>query len=433
MDSEHNFNEIARVREWRILMTGDDELDSEVEELVTSFYKHLTVEKGLSEKTASGHVAEIEFFAMYLTGYGQGTLPEVTGMDIENYLGDWYIRKVASSRSDLLQIPISFKKFYRFLHEKGYLGEEELEDILGAFKNPGRYVRRFDAYLELDPDSDTWNEDYVRWSFEGLDEVVVDGHQPFDVNSGISQAVSEGSLESGKTSLPDDFQTFLRYIVSNNGMKLTTANSFIRRKDLFTLNKLMGSPEDLKGSANQPDSRTIHLFYNLAKTLNLVVVNEKNRLEVTPRIAIFMNLPPEEQFIILFDAFWNGTEWGRLLPPQDCVKWVQASRDVIAAHLAACEPGRRYHFVEETRRISMKIGGIDDIHEAYPPISFLAVNIFVDRIVPALKLFGILDFGYTRERTEYAINHGWGIEWFSITPLGGKILGGVHADASTLE
>jgi hypothetical protein len=81
----------------------------------------------------------------------------------------------------------------------------------------------------------------------------------------------------------------------------------------------------------------------------------------------------------------------------------------------------------------MKIGGIDDIHEAYPPISFLAVNIFVDRIVPALKLFGILDFGYTRERTEYAINHGWGIEWFSITPLGGKILGGVHADASTLE
>jgi site-specific recombinase XerD len=50
-------------------MTGDDELDSEVEELVTSFYKYLTVEKGLSEKTVSGHVDEIEFFAMYLTGY----------------------------------------------------------------------------------------------------------------------------------------------------------------------------------------------------------------------------------------------------------------------------------------------------------------------------------------------------------------------------
>ena len=420
-------------------MTGDDEPDSEVEELITSFYKHLTVEKGLSEKTASGHVAEIEFFAMYLTGYRQGTLPEVTGMDIEDYLGDWYIRKVASSRSDLRQIPVSFKKFYRFLHEKGYLGEKELEDILGAFKNPGRYVRRFDAYLELDPDSDTWNEDYERWSFEGLDEVVmdrvVDGHQPFDVNSRVSRAVSGADLKSGKTSLPDDFRTFLRYIVSNNGMKLTTANSFISRKDIFALNKLMESPEDLKGSANQPDSRTIHLFYNLAKTLNLVVVNEKNRMEVTSRIEIFMNLPPEERFIRLFDAFWNGTGWGRLLPPQDCVshKWVQASRDVIAAHLAACEPGRRYHFAEETRKISMKIGGIGDIHEVYPPISFLSINIFAERIMPALELFGLLDFGYTREREEYAIKRGWGIEWFSITPLGEQILGGVHADASTLE
>jgi hypothetical protein len=359
-------------------------------------------------------------------------------MDIEAYLGDWYIRKVASSRSDLLQIPVSFKKFYRFLHERGHLEAEELEDILDAFKNPAKYIRRLDAYLELDPDSDTWDEDYERWFFEGLDGAVMDGvadePQPFDVNSGISQAVSEADLESGKTSLPDDFQTFLRYIVSNTGMKLTTANSFIRRKDIFALNKLMESPEDLKDSANQPDSRTIHLFYNLAKTLNLVVVNEKNRLEVTPQIEIFINLPPKEQFITLFDAFWNRTEWGRFLPPQDCVgcEWVQASRDVIAAHLAACESGRRYHFVEETRRISRKIGGIDEIPEVYPPINFLSINIFAERIMPALKLFGLLDFGYMKEREEYAINHGWGIEWFSITTLGGKILGGVHADAPTL-
>lgn len=418
-------------------MTGDDEPDNEVEELVTSFYKHLTVEKGLSEKTASRHVDEIKLFAMYLAGYEQGTLPEVTGMDIEDYLGDWYIRKVASSRSDLRRIPVSFKKFYKFLHERGYLEDEELDDILDAFKNPDRYIRRLDAYLELDPDSDTWNEDYERWSFEGLDGAVMEGvadeHQPFDVNLRIGQAVSEADLESGKTSLPDDFRTFMQYIISNNGMKLTTANSFIRRKDLFTLNKLMGGPEDLKGSANQPDSRTIHLFYNLAKTLNLVVVNEKNRLEVTPRIEIFMNLPPKEQFTILFDAFWNHAKWGRLLPPQDCVShdWVHASRDIIAAHLAAYELGRRYRFVEETRRISMKIEGIDEISEAYPPISFLSINIFAERIMPALKSFGLLDFGYTREREEYAIKRGWGIEWFSITPLGEKILGGVHADAST--
>ncbi|MEA1895003.1 MAG: site-specific integrase [Euryarchaeota archaeon] len=412
-------------------MTGYDEPDSEVEELITSFYKHLTVEKGLSEKTASGHVAEIEFFARYLTSYRIGTLPKVTGMDIEDYLGDWYIRKVASSKSDLRQIPVSFKKFYRFFHEKGRLNDEELEDVLDAFKTPDRYIRRFDAYSGLDPYSDTWEEDYERGLFKELDgammDEVVDVHQTFDVNSMVSRAVSEVDIESGKTSLPDDFQTFLRYIISNNGMKLTTANSFIRRKDLFALNKLMESPEGLKGSVNQPDSRTVHLFYNLAKTLNLVVVNEKNGMEATPQIEIFMNLPPKEQFIVLFDAFWNQVEWESLLPPQNCVDSdrVQASRDVIAVHLAACEPDSRCHFDEEAQRISMNIEGVDDISEVYLSINFLVINVFAERIMPALKSFGILDFGYMKEREEYAINHGWGIEWFSMTTLGGKILGAV--------
>ena len=52
--------------------------------------------------------------------------------------------------------------------------------------------------------------------------------------------------------------------------------------------------------------------------------------------------------------------------------------------------------------------------------------------MPALKSFGILDFGYAREREECVIKRGWGIEWFSITPLGGKMLGGLNADAPAL-
>jgi hypothetical protein len=417
-------------------MTGDDELDGEAEELVTSFYKHLTVEKGLNKKTASNHAGEIDLFATYLEGYALGTLMEVTGIDIEGYLGDWYIRKVASSRSDLRQVPASFKKFYKFLHERGHLDDEELEDILDACKNPERYVCRFDAYSELDPYSDTWNDDYERWFFGSLDDGAVeeatDETPPFNVDSVISQAFTEEDI-SGKTSVLDDFQTFLRYIVSNNIMKLTTANSFIRRKDLFALNKLMESPEELKSSANQPDSRTIHLFYNLAKTLDLVVVNEKNRLEVTPRIDVFTNLSPKERFVVLFDALWNLTEWKRLLSSlcYTGFEGVQSPQDVIAAHLAMCEPGRRYNFGEETRRISMKIGGVGEM-ETYLLTNFLAISIFAGQIMPALKLFGLLDFGYEKERKEYAVRHGGGIEWFSVTTQGGKILGSVHADTATL-
>ena len=92
----------------------------------------------------------------------------------------------------------------------------------------------------------TSGKDYERWFFEELDGAVADEHQPFDVDSRVSQAVPEDDIESGKTSLPDDFLTFLRYIVSNDGMKLTTSNSFIRRKDLFALNNLMDSPSFCK-------------------------------------------------------------------------------------------------------------------------------------------------------------------------------------------
>ena len=86
-------------------MTGDDELDCDTEELVTSFYKYLTAEKGLNKNTASNHAGEIDLFATYLEGYALGTLMDVTGVDIEEYLGCWYIRKVASSRSDLRRVP----------------------------------------------------------------------------------------------------------------------------------------------------------------------------------------------------------------------------------------------------------------------------------------------------------------------------------------
>ena len=413
-------------------MTGDDELDCDTEELVTSFYKYLTVEKGLNKNTASNHAGEIDLFATYLEGYALGTLMEVTGVDIEEYLGCWYIRKVASSRSDLRRVPASFKKFYKFLHERGHLDDEELEDILDACKNPERYVCRLDAYSELDPYSDTWDADYERWFFGSLDDGSVEEATaetpPFNVDSVISQAFSDEDI-SGKTSVLDDFQTFLRYLVSNNNMKLTTANSFIRRKDLFALNKLMKSPEELKSSANQPDSRTIHLFYNLAKTLNLVVVNGKNRLEVTPRIDIFTNLSPKEQFVVLFDTLWNLTECNRLLSSLcSGFEGAQSPQDVIAAHLAMCEPGRRYNFGEETRRISMKIGGVGDM-ETYLLINFLAINIFAGQIMPALKLFGLLDFGYETGLNEYAIRHGGRIEWFSVTTHGGKILGSAHVDA----
>ena len=402
-------------------------LEKEVEKFVESFYNYLKQEKQLSEETASAHAHQIRFFALhYLIGYEEKSLLEVTGSDIEDYLGNWYIRKVfGSGRSDVRSILVAFKKFYKFLHERGNLEKEELKDILFACDNPQRYIRRFDAYMELDPESETWDNDFRNWFMGEYDEeeIEVNYKQPFELNAQISRAFSERDLKLSNTSVLNDFRTFLNYISVNNGMKLTAANSFIGRKHVFALNELMSSPEKLKSTADQPDSRTIHLFYNLSKTLNLFVVSAKNMLEITPRIDIFKLLSPTEQFVVLFDAMWNETNWKKFLPPDSGGRpeWVQARRRNMAFIFSTYEPGRTYLFKEQLEKVSMELANIGDEVEDYFIVKVFFLIVFTERIMPALKLFGLLDFGYEKDRDEYSLRHGWGIEGFAITQLGKKI------------
>ena len=402
-------------------------LEKEVEKFVELFYNYLKQEKGISEETASEHAHQISFFALhYLIGYEEKSHLDVTGSDIEDYLGNWYIRKVLNSnKSDVRPALVAFKKFYKFLHERGNLEEEELNDILSACDNPQRYIRRFDAYMELDPESETWEGDFRNWFMGEYDEkeIEVNYKQPFELNAQISRAFSEGDLKSSNTSVLNIFQTFLNYISENNGMKLTAANSFISRKHILALNELMSRPEKLKSTANQPDSGTIHLFYNLSKTLNLFVVSAKNTLEITPRIDTFKLLSPTEQFVVLFDAMWSETSWEKFLPPDSGGRpeWVQARRVDMAFLFSNCEPGKAYLFKEQLEKVGMKLANTEDEVEDYFMMNVFALSVFTERIMPALKLFGLLDFGYEKDRDEYSLRHGWGIEWFAITQFGKKI------------
>ena len=409
-----------------------EKLEEETEKLIKSFYNYLKQEKGLSEETASGHAHQISFFALhYLIGYEGKSLLEVTSTDIEDYLGNWYIRKIwGSGRSDARSILAVFKKFYKFLHERGNVEEEQLRDILSACKDPQRYIRRFESYLELDPESETWDEDFRNWfmsEYEEEEEIEVNYEQPFEVNAQISRAkFSNEDLSS--SSVLNDFQTFLTYISAHNGMKLTAANSFIVRKHVFALNKIMSNPEELKSTANQPDSRTIHLFYNISKTLNLFVVSEKNTLEVTPRIDLFTLLSSKEHFVVLFDAMWNETRWEKFLPPDTGGRpeYVQEKRGNIASALSKCEVDEKYPFVEWLKEFCREQGNAEDEYTVLLMAVNFVCSVFDERIVPALKLFRLLDFGYEKDRKEYAVNHGCGIEWFAITKLGKTIFGSIR-------
>ena len=405
-------------------MTHRD-LEEETEKLVESFYNYLKQEKGLSEETASEHAHQIGFFALhYLIGYEEKSLLGVTSMDIEDYLGNWYIRKVwGSGKSDVRSILVAFKKFYKFLHERGDMEEEQLTDILSACENPQKYIRRFETYFELDPESETWDEDFERWFMGQEEEIEVNYEQQYEVNAEIKGAFSEEDLKSSTASVLNDFQTFLNYISANNGMKLTAASSFIGRKHVFALNEAMSSPEELKSTANQPDSRTIHLFCNLSRTLSLFVVSTKNTLDITSRMGIFKMLLSKEQFVVLFDAMWNETSWEKFLAPYSGGRpeWAQARRGDMAFLFSRCEPGRAYLFREQLKQVGMELANTEDELEGYWNMAEFTLSVFVERIMPALKLFGLLDFGFAEDRDEYFVRHGLGIAWFSVSELGKMI------------
>ncbi|RCV65405.1 Site-specific recombinase XerD [Methanophagales archaeon] len=401
------------------------------EKLVESFYNYQKQEKGLSEETASVHADHIRLFALhYLPGYAERNLLEVTDRDIDDYLSNWYIRKVWNScKSDVRPILTAFKKFYMFLHECGRVDKDQLDEILLACKNPRRYIRRFESHDELDPDSETWDIDYEVWFMDEYDEeeLEVNYEQPFEVNEKISTAFSKDDLSLSRTTVLNDFQTFLNYLLAHNGMKLTAANSFISRRDLFALNEAMNSPEELKNTANQPDSRTIHLFYTLSKTLNLLVVSANNKLAVTPRIDRFKQLSQKEQFVVLFDALWNETRWGKILPPDSggSQESVREERGNIASALSECEVDEKYQFVDWIREFCRVPGSAEDELSLIIGVAVYLFSVFEARIVPALTIFGLLDFGFEKDRKEYLVNHGLGIEWFTITKLGQKIFRGI--------
>lgn len=51
------------------------------------------------------------------------------------------------------------------------------------------------------------------------------------------------------------------------------------------------------------------------------------------------------------------------------------------------------------------------------------LGVFAERIMPALKLFGLIDFGFDESRDDYFVRQGVGITWFSVSALGTKLFG----------
>jgi hypothetical protein len=103
------------------------------------------------------------------------------------------------------------------------------------------------------------------------------------------------------------------------------------------------------------------------------------------------------------DAMWNETSWEKFLAPYSGGRpdWVD-----MALLFSRCEPGKAYLFREELKKVGMELANTEDEFEGYCVMAEFSLSVFVERIMPALKLFGLIDFGYEKDRDGYFVRHG---------------------------
>ena len=345
---------------------------------------------------------------------------------IEEYVGSWYIRKVLNSNKEQLSANLStFEEFYTYFFDQKLIEAEHLAGILSICKQTKKFFRRHDEYFRMDPDSDTWDEEFAAWICdEQRDQTTSHKNKAyFRQNKKLQKAVEAQPFE--QIALLTDFSTYLNYLQNKSGMKLTKANSWIPRSHLLQINHQMTFPEELSPYVNQYQSPRLHSFYHLAGTLGLFGVSQKSELETTDRIEGFQSLSKPDQFTLLFETFWNGMPWEFLEDPNDsgAAYRLHKVRGRIAHDFSICEPGREYFLRETGKGTGFENWRKVLVEDLYIDIkSALIANVMLESIIfPVLKEFGLLDFQYQENRKVYWVSHRWGIEKYTTSELGSLV------------
>lgn len=90
---------------------------------------------GLSEKTISNHVSNIDFYINEYLLYEDATQAKDGVNAVGMFLGYWFIKKAMwASPSSIRGNAASLKKFYTFMQEKGLIDREDLDGLKQTIK-----------------------------------------------------------------------------------------------------------------------------------------------------------------------------------------------------------------------------------------------------------------------------------------------------------
>jgi site-specific recombinase XerD len=123
-------------------MSSIDDYDAEVKAIrahnqpILDEFRSWLKQSGLSEKTISNQVSDIDFFTEYLVYYDPvEKLDEADCGDVHMFLADWFPRKALwASATSVKSYLTSFKKFFRWMGETGRISPETVADVLTTLK-----------------------------------------------------------------------------------------------------------------------------------------------------------------------------------------------------------------------------------------------------------------------------------------------------------
>jgi site-specific recombinase XerD len=90
---------------------------------------------GLTEKTISNHIDNVDFYINEYLLYEDAVEPQAGVHGVSMFLGYWFIRKAMwASASSIKSNAASLKKFYTFLHERELVDKNDLDTLKETIK-----------------------------------------------------------------------------------------------------------------------------------------------------------------------------------------------------------------------------------------------------------------------------------------------------------
>ncbi|MFO8018537.1 MAG: hypothetical protein R6U96_07870 [Promethearchaeia archaeon] len=357
-------------------------------------YKEYLEEKGHREEYINDHIGFFKFFRdAYLSPYNGQHLSDLNDITIQDFLGDWAIRKIGDfGKGDIQPMLRKFKKFSSFLYHSEIISRDQYDSLKQTYKYPKVFVEKFERYIDLNPDSETWNEDFEGWlcdkDVKNEEDLKHELTSLLEAEKGFIEGIPE-SLFPNMRPIVEDFKIFCNYISNfEKGVNLTNGLFCLKREDILKINSMVNNSEELDDYVDQQDTVLIHFFFLVAKRLGFCTYTPKMRFKTTPLFQNYLKFTPEHQYLILFRGLWDKISWYRL-NEYSCAgrpRWLFADRYLLSDSFSTIPVDKwfpiRSFLALVDRNVQESLGFSKRLYY---------FGLFLDKLLLLFKHFGLFD------------------------------------------